>query len=362
MIRIDEIYANTFWPYVKKNIPLCRLFYCDPPGETKPENLMNYSTNDNELLYIYFHDQEPLDFDIHKPLFDQVVYRNRNCGYTHTTKQGLHCYDGPKKGALVTSEYNSEAVAEACNKYGWQSYYYFFHGWAALDWYRGYDKTFLHQPKNIKHTFLCPNNIVGGKRQHRLELFNELCKRNLVEANLISMPAVCPYEGISVQELIDYDLKLPLCIDEFDNYANNSHQITMWQQSAECLLQVVTETLFYGNRLHLTEKTFKPIVLKQPFILASCKGSLEYLRKYGFETFSSVWNESYDEDNDNERIQSIAWLLEELEHSNCREWLAEQCAPIVEHNYNHFYGGGFERILWQELENMLETLANDFRI
>ena len=26
---------------------------------------------------------------------------------------------------------------------------------------------------------------------------------------------------------------------------------------------------------------------------------------------------------------------------------------IIEHNWNHFYNGGFEQILWQELQDML---------
>ena len=30
--------------------------------------------------------------------------------------------------------------------------------------------------------------------------------------------------------------------------------------------------------------------------------------------------------------------------------------PIIEHNWNHFYGGGFEKVLWQELNGMLDNL------
>ena len=168
------------------------------------------------------------------------------------------------------------------------------------------------------------------------------------------MPATCPYEGLVVKDHIDYDVQLPLIIDNFDNHANNSHRITMWKQAAESLVQVVTETSYAGNKQHLTEKTFKPVVLKQPFILVSNRGSLEYLKKYGFETFSSVWDESYDTLPDDQRISAVGNLLEELEHSNCREWLSEQCATIVEHNYNWFYGGGFEKILWEELTQMVE--------
>ena len=336
MIRIDEIYNNVFVPIVQQQKDK-GLHWFDPFGSTDFNDICNVPPIEQGQRWLFW-DQEPVHLD----------------RANHFFKQFLPVYGNNSKVTVVTSEYQSDDVQWLCDTYSLKSAYYFFHGWAALDWYRGYNRTFLHQSKNIKHTFLCPNNIVGGRRHHRLDLFNELCKRNLVEHNFISMPAVCPHEDILVKDYIDYDIKLPLTIDKFNNHAHNSHSITMWTQAAESLLQVVTETSYAGNKQHLTEKTFKPIVLQQPFILVSNRGSLEYLRKYGFETFSSVWDESYDTLPDDQRISAIGNLLQELEHSNCREWLHEQCAPIVEHNYNHFYGGAFEKILWDELIGMVE--------
>ena len=336
MIRIDEIYNNVFLPLVQDQTDK-GLHWFDPFGSTDFNDICNVPPINHGARWIFW-DQEPVHQDRAKKFFDQFI-NVYNPNYSKIT--------------VVTSEHNSEDVRWLCDTYKLDSAYYFFHGWAALDWYRGYNRTFLHQPKNIQHTFLCLNNIVGGKRQHRLELFNELCKRKLVNNNLISMPAVCPHEGLIVKDHIDYDVSLPLVIDKVENYANNSHNITVWKQACESLVHVVTETSFYGNKNHLTEKTFKPIVLKQPFILASNRGSLEYLRKYGFETFSSVWDESYDSLPDDQRIKAIGNLLEELEHSNCREWLSEQCAPIVQHNHDWFYSGKFEQVLWDELLGMI---------
>ena len=39
MIRIDEIYNNTFWPWIRDNAPGTRVFFCDPPGRTEPDAL-----------------------------------------------------------------------------------------------------------------------------------------------------------------------------------------------------------------------------------------------------------------------------------------------------------------------------------
>jgi hypothetical protein len=334
MIRIDEIYSNVFLPLVKDK-KYTALHWFDPFGSTNFHNLCSYPIVDGIANRYIFWDQEPLHQDRTKEFFDQFtqIY-----------------YDGPL--TIVHSEYNSKDVSWLENTYNLKSCYYFFHGWAALDWYRGYNRSFLHQIKNIQHTFLCPNNIVGGKRKHRLDFFNELCQRNLVADNLVSMPEFCPYEKIPVRKYINHNVDLPLKIDEFDNYATNSHQITMWEQSAKTLLQVVTETSYAGKKNHLTEKTFKPIVLQQPFIIVGNCGSLRYLKKYGFKTFSDVWDESYDDVDDDTRIQKIANLLEELEQAD-KTRLYESCLPIIKHNYDWFYSGGFERVLWDELLEMV---------
>jgi predicted XRE-type DNA-binding protein len=100
-----------------------------------------------------------------------------------------------------------------------------------------------------------------------------------------------------------------------------------------------------------------------PFVLVSTAGSLEYLRSYGFQTFDSIWDESYDlELDDDRRLARIADLLHSLDQLTDAEKQAkfEQAIPIIEHNFNHFYSGAFEQILWQELVDMLNTMQRDF--
>ena len=59
-------------------------------------------------------------------------------------------------------------------------------------------------------------------------------------------------------------------------------------------IQVVTETWFVGDTIFFSEKTFKPIIMMQPFILVSTPGSLARLRSLGYETFPEIFDESYD--------------------------------------------------------------------
>jgi hypothetical protein len=345
MIRIDEIYNNIFVPSVQdRGVVGCHWF--DPFGSTDFSDICNVPPVNEADLRLIFWDQEPLHRDRVKSFFDQFI----------------PIYWGPKH--IVTSEYNSEDVTWACDTYGLESSYYFFHAWAALDWYRGYDRTFLSTPfadRSPTYTFLCPNNIVGGRRRHRLEFFAELVERDLISNNLISFPDRCPHENRTVAELCrEHDIwleavDLPLVIDKHANHANNSHKIDMWSLADQSLLQVVTETVYQGQKQHLTEKTFKPIVMQQPFVIVSCQGSLEYLRRYGFQTFGEFWNEDYDDCSDDTRIMRIGKLLADIDSLSRLEKICLQkyLAPVVEHNFRWFYSQEFENLLWNEMTDMI---------
>jgi hypothetical protein len=137
--------------------------------------------------------------------------------------------------------------------------------------------------------------------------------------------------------------------------------LTNFDEVADSLLYVPTETVYFGRRTHITEKTFKSIALEMPFVLVAPAGSLEYMREYGFKTFNSVFDESYDQETDDiRRIEKVTTLLKDLDSLSIKErqQIHKACLPIVEHNYNHFYYGGLTDLLWPELLNMLERLKS----
>jgi hypothetical protein len=137
--------------------------------------------------------------------------------------------------------------------------------------------------------------------------------------------------------------------------------LSNFAEATDSLIYVPTETVYFGRRTHLTEKTFKAIALEMPFVLAAPAGSLEYMREYGFRTFSDVFDESYDQEtNDIQRIEKIVKLLKDIDSLSVRErqQIHRACLPAAEHNYHHFYHGGLTDILWPELINMLNGLKS----
>ena len=337
------------------------MFFCDPPGHTGPEHLFNLGRDDViETDYVFFHDQEPADSDLYRELFLDVIRRNNDIR-------------SRPRGHVVISE-RGEQVDLLCQQYGWKPHYYFYHGWACLDWFRGYDCAFLIPRAEFRHptqTFMSPNRIVAGKRDHRVLFLYNVFKHKL-EHNHISAPRVCQYEGVDItsiaQKYVNVYQDIATVFDQADLprlfAGEESQQMTScwlgnFAEAQDSLVYVPTETVYFGRRTHITEKTFKAIALEMPFVLVAPAGSLEYLREYGFQTFADIFDESYDTETDDIlRVEKVVKLLKDLNDLSAqeRQQIHRACLPRVQHNYNHFYRGGFSNLLWKELTGMLNGL------
>jgi hypothetical protein len=105
---------------------------------------------------------------------------------------------------------------------------------------------------------------------------------------------------------------LPMHFRGETDHPMHSCWLSLFDECAESLLYLVTETVATGRRHHLTEKTFKPIAMGMPFVIVGTRGSLEYLRNYGFRTFEGIWDESYDLYQGPERWQRIQKVMQSI--------------------------------------------------
>lgn len=345
-----------------------KLLTCWPYGASNANSVIEFGEPDEDCHdYIFFFDQEPVQPELHADTFDHVIAQCQQFYYTSNVTRS-------RPGFFVTSEHDSEFVELVCARYGWKPLYYFFHGWAALDWFRGYDKTFLMpeaSKRQINTTFMSPNRIIGGARTHRIQMLYWIFKLNLGH-NHISCPQVCPVEHSHILDLAQNLVKdypdivtvlanqtLPRNFRGETGHPMHSNCLSLFDEAADSLLYLVTESVATGRRHHLTEKSFKPIAMGMPFVIVGSQGSLAYLRSYGFRTFGELWDESYDQEPDTAvRIHRIGQLLQKLDQlsQTQKQDLWQQALPIIQHNLQHFYHGGFENTLWQELQQMLSTI------
>lgn len=196
---------------------------------------------------------------------------------------------------------------------------------------------------NIKQ-FNCLNRIV---RPHRVALMAMLHYYKLLDNCEVSMDNCSRHDipnsygdhpAYQEMEFEKFTKTLPIVLDDA-NFQFNKAQNFVKSMYLNTWYSVITETYFqeyYKTSKFLSEKIFKPIRAKHPFVLVSQPNSLQLLRDLGFKTFSDVWDESYDKiENPTERLEAICTLINNLNSKTKYEWLElyNTVSPILEHNY-----------------------------
>lgn len=108
---------------------------------------------------------------------------------------------------------------------------------------------------------------------------------------------------------------------------------------------VISETIYFTkyrdweDSAFLSEKTFKAILFKHPFILVATPNTLKYLKALGYKTFSPVIDESYDSIEDN-TLRMIAIVKEinrlcKLRGPALEDYLT-YCREICDYNFKVF--------------------------
>ena len=131
---------------------------------------------------------------------------------------------------------------------------------------------------------------------------------------------------------------------------------SMQHHVQQCYFAIITETKYFHDRsvirdgrkivttldtnfldsITFTEKTFKFLIAKIPFILCGMPNSLKVLRDMGYKTFSPYINEAYDLlEDDESRAIAIADEIERLCNMSDEWWVETQKAliPRMEHNF-----------------------------
>ena len=121
----------------------------------------------------------------------------------------------------------------------------------------------------------------------------------------------------------------------------------------ESCIDIVTESLVEFST-HFSEKTYKPIFYKKPFITIAGPYYYKTLSDYGFELYDEIFNYDFDsEENYEKRIDNILMQIKELNSLSLREIksLCEKVKSKIDHNYDHIkkqkpkFSGPRERVV-----------------
>lgn len=140
--------------------------------------------------------------------------------------------------------------------------------------------------------------------------------------------------------------KLP--IEKHKNVAMHSIEHFSWATGAydaECLgwydnflVDVVCESMFSGQTFLPSEKTARPLLTKNPFLVFGPANFLRNLRKIGFKTFENFWDETYDDFEGVLRIEAMEKIIKEISSYNSQDLkkLYEKMKDILDHNLYHY--------------------------
>lgn len=363
MYNIHHHYDNIA-AYLKTITPEFALAYLNPFGSTQYENIERIF-NGHQGPIVLCYDQEPLLYDYNKDLFDKF-FQNKLSN---------------RPVILLNTEKQSQDKNLILQRYKFIDASYFFHIFAAADWYRGYQYHYNITPvkdREITHSYITFNRITGNARVYRSIFVAELLKNSILNRGHVSYSFTCPEHGSALanldlavdtyhidasymEEIKSYVPTKNLRIESEKEIPNGSSYIGATSQTMQSFCQVVTETCYWENKTHLTEKIFKPIVCKQPFLLLGCVNNLEYLKSYGFRTFDKWWDESYDSiDDPIHRLWAVIKIVKQIStmpNSQLKELLVEM-NDVLEHNYNLFYSRSFINHAWQEMQISLQAAVS----
>jgi len=248
------------------------------------------------------------------------------------------------------------------------SVYYWSHAIIARDWFR-YAQHEVFK-KNSKKKFLIYNRAWTGTREYRLKFTDLLITHQLVDQCLTHCN---PVDSDTDIHYSDYNFHNPVWRPEhvLEHHVPKTTALSTASgdfdsRDYNCTeIEVVLETLFDDDRLHLTEKILRPIACGQPFILVATHGSLQYLKEYGFKTFDLVWDESYDSIEDPyDRMLTIIQLMKTINAWSPEEKFSkmQQIEQIVLHNQTHFFSENFFNFVIDELKQNFDCAFDTLKM
>jgi len=200
---------------------------------------------------------------------------------------------------------------------------------------------------NIK-TYNC---FQKRNRPHRIWMFHKLVENNLLDDGINSMNFFVRgnshYEG-KVLTVDEYNKLAPLLPmyprkdlndlkrKEFEGPMGGLFERDLYhQETRDSWISVVSEASFAENTCFISEKSFKPVAARHPFITYGNKHSLKYLHELGYKTFSDYFDESYDELDTWDRLEAIIKLIKEIKkmpNDKKLTWF-KSMKPVLDYNY-----------------------------
>lgn len=207
---------------------------------------------------------------------------------------------------------------------------------------RGLDGPLNVEDLEVKNSFSkLYLNLNNKSRYHRCLMIDQLYHNNLFEFGINSwnqQTTECPLNDILVNEDIEFEFKYwEQKYMNIDGYRIKEFgfkdEYTDMILEPNCFMSLVGESSMYLP--FVTEKTFRPILLKHPFLCYGAKNQNQEITKYGFKLYDEIFDYEFDsKDNIEDRIFGIIKNLDNLKEKNYND-LYKKIESKLEYNKNH---------------------------
>ena len=202
-----------------------------------------------------------------------------------------------------------------------------------------YDRKFIKDLDKIDDDDLGWVSLNSEERYFKedINIYNEEFYKTLIPKNLLSTVSTMRH---IIKDSFIY-LSVESEMDDFNIWENNSEgNLFHWLEK---------------NCTRFVEKIMIPILFKKPFLNLGPLNGLEILKSYGYKTFDSIIDESYDKEVDLDKRMDM--VLDELERLSKID--LNELTPILDYNYNLLLDMNKNRKKYLEqyfTENILEHI------
>ena len=209
-----------------------------------------------------------------------------------------------------------------------------------------------------KYKFLSYNR--NSNRLHRPYVISKLYNDDILKDSLVSLyesRALSEYDNVLktinnlefetlkfskedreiLKKFVDESYPLKLDHDDATTCARGDNQISTKEHFLNSYFNIVCETSCHSEYTFITEKTLRPVINLQPFIIFGNPYTLVELQNLGFKTFNKWIDESYDTESDTNKRFEMAYAevkrLSEMDIDEIHE-LYYEMFDVLEHNFN----------------------------
>jgi len=142
-------------------------------------------------------------------------------------------------------------------------------------------------------------------------------------------------EQVDLQSIGKFLQAAPLTLDTVTYPILMDQHLRISDQYSDFFVEICCETYFSGKTFFPTEKTWRAIANRTPFVIQGPQHYLDNLKALGFKTFDRWWDEGYSKDLTEWQVCEIKTIIDSIADRSVGELnqMLVEMEPVLQHNY-----------------------------